>query len=60
MPVEIIKSDFDTLLLDNSGPSAALGANDINELLDYDDEIGSDGNIDLGEISAQYLSLELF
>lgn len=27
--------------------------------MDYDDEVGSDGNIDIGEIAAQYFSLEM-
>ena len=28
--------------------------------MDYDDEVDKNGNIDLGEIASQYLSLELF
>lgn len=28
--------------------------------MDYDDEVDSNGDIDIGEIAAQYLSLEIF
>ena len=31
-----------------------------DEEMDYDDEVDGNGNIDLGEIAAQYLSLEMF
>ena len=31
-----------------------------DEEMDYDDEVDKNGNIDLGEIAAQYLSLEMF
>ena len=32
----------------------------IEEATDFDDEVDSNGDIDLGEIAAQYLSLEYY
>lgn len=32
----------------------------LDDETDYDDEVDSNGNIDLGEIASQYLALELF
>ena len=59
MPLEVVTSEFDTMILDNT--SAAIGAGvSIDEAMDYDEEVDKNGNIDLGEIAAQYLSLELF
>lgn len=57
MPLEVITSDFDTMILDNTASPTGLS---LDEAMDYDDEVDKDGNIDLGEIAAQYLSLELF
>ena len=49
----ITLTSFIWLLISSSGVS-------FDEEMDYDDEVDSQGNIDLGEISSQYLSLELF
>ena len=57
MEPEVLEGDFETLLLDNTG---SLNGVSFDEAMDYDDEVDKDGNIDLGEIAAQYLSLELF
>lgn len=54
---EKIVGDFTTLLLDNSSTKTPV---DFDSATDYDDEINEDGVIDIGEIAAQYLSLELF
>ena len=54
---EIIISDFDTLILDTSTGNAGIS---IEEATDYDDEVSPTGEIDVGEIVSQYLSLELF
>ena len=51
-----VNCDFDTLVLDNS---AGAGIS-FEEATDYDDEIGPSGDLDIGEITAQYLSMELF
>ena len=52
---EVIKEEFETLLLDNSDG----GDVSFDDNMDYDDEVGSDGSIDIGEIAAQYFSLEM-
>lgn len=55
--VQTITGEFDTLLLNNAeGPGSGLNFEDAT---DYDDEVKAGGNIDIGEISAQYFSLEL-
>lgn len=32
----------------------------LDDEMDYDDEVDGNGNIDIGEIAAQYLALELY
>jgi hypothetical protein len=32
----------------------------LDDEMDYDDEVDTNGNIDIGEIAAQYLALELY
>lgn len=55
--METITGEFETLLLNNAeGSSSGMRIDDAE---DYDDEVGAGGNIDIGEISAQYFSLEL-
>lgn len=54
-PDRNISSDFDTKLLDSSCGIKKSFANEA----DYDDEISSDGTIDVGDISAQYLIMNL-
>ena len=56
---EILIESFDTLLLDNSQSLPGYGSVSFEDNMDYDDEIGSDGSIDIGEIAAQYFSLEM-
>ena len=58
-PNDNINSDFDTVLLDNSN-SLLYDKINIDEAQDFDDEVGPNGEIDIGEIASQYLSLELF
>jgi len=53
---EKIEGDFSTLLLDNASAKTPI---DFDSATDYDGEIGQDGVIDIGEIAAQYLSLEI-
>lgn len=53
---EVIISDFDTVVLDDSSGTAGMS---LEDALDYDDEVVN-GEIDLGEIVTQYLSLEQF
>lgn len=53
----VIKGDFETLLLYNP-PNAAVKIQ-LDEQEDYDDEIRSDGMLDIGEIATQYLGMEL-
>ncbi|KAJ1438515.1 hypothetical protein B484DRAFT_392269 [Ochromonadaceae sp. CCMP2298] len=55
MDVEVLRSDFDTLLLNNEG-----GDLNIEDETDFDDEVGPGGEIDIGEIAAQYLALEMY
>jgi len=57
LDIEIIKSNFETILLNNAENEEILS---IDDETDYDDEVKKDGNIDIGEISSQYLALELF
>lgn len=55
--VDSITGEFETLLLNNAeGSGSGMRLDDAE---DYDDEVGAGGNIDIGEISAQYFSLEL-
>lgn len=53
---ETIVTDFDTTLLFN-GASAGISFDDAT---DYDDEIDSSGDIDVGEIASQFLGYEIF
>ena len=52
-----IVTTFETMLLDNTGVGIALSLEDATE---YDDQVDENGDIDIGEIASQYLSLELF
>jgi hypothetical protein len=54
MRIERIKSSFDTLILDRSDNGLS-----IEEATEYDDQVGEGGEIDIGEIASQYLSLEI-
>ena len=58
-PAQTIESDFDTLLLDNLSDSSIESRISIEDATDYDEEIGPNGEIDIGEIASQYLSMEL-
>ena len=55
LDVEVLKADVDTLILDNTE-----GGINLEDATDFDDEVGENGEIDIGEIVAQYLSLEIF
>ena len=62
VPPEVLTAEFDTLLLDNSGNGGDVDGDsylDFSSNMDYDDEVGNDGSIDIGEIASQYLSLEM-
>jgi hypothetical protein len=52
----VVNSEFDTLILDG----ATANKISFEENTDYDDEVGENGELDIGEITAQYLSMELF
>jgi hypothetical protein len=54
--VEVIVSEFDTTVLNNFGSSTPVSLSDDT---DFDSETDADGNVDIGEIAAQYLALEL-
>jgi hypothetical protein len=58
-PEDYINSEFDTILLDNSNVPIGERLN-IDDATDYDEEVGPTGDIDVGEIAAQYLSLEIY
>ncbi len=53
---DVIRADFDTKLVWGGG---GAGAPRIDDAADYDDEVAPGGDVDIGEIAAQYLSLEL-
>lgn len=53
---ERVCSDFDTLLLDTT----AVDAISFEDATEFDDEVPSNGDIDIGEIVTQYLQMELF
>ncbi len=53
----LINGFFETVLLDNSISTVKIKYEDAK---DYDDQVGSNGDIDIGEISSQYLGLEIF
>ena len=52
---EILDASPNSLLYNNNSTGISF-----DEEMDYDDEVDKNGNIDLGEIAAQYLSLEMF
>jgi hypothetical protein len=56
LDADVIKSEFDTILLDNTNGAGIS----IEDATDYDEEVGPNGEIDVGEIASQYLSLEIF
>ena len=69
-PDEIVDAEFETLILNNAASfpdeneSMATDRDPerlkLADAVDYDDEVAPDGSIDVGEIAAQYLALELF
>ena len=52
---EFLNASPNSLLYNNNSTGISF-----DEEMDYDDEVDKNGNIDLGEIAAQYLSLEMF
>ena len=54
LDVEVLKADIDTVILDNTEDKISL-----EDATDFDDEVGEDGEIDIGEIVAQYFSMEV-
>ena len=59
---EVIQANFNTILLNQfdqpvTDKSIRLRLED--ETI-YDDEVSDNGNIDIGEISAQYLGMEIY
>lgn len=57
LPPQEIFSSFETLVLDTISGTGGMSFDDAT---DYDDEVAANGDIDIGEIAAQYFSLELF
>ena len=55
--INFIVGDFETILLDNSQVADKIS---LDDAIDYDDEVDSNGDFDIGEISSQYLALELY
>ena len=60
LPPQEISGSFETLVLDTVSSGAAKDAMSFEDATDYDEEIAANGDIDIGEISAQYFSLEVF
>ena len=61
LPPQDICGSFETLVLDSvSLGGASSEAISLSEATDYDEEVASNGDIDIGEICSQYFSLELF
>lgn len=69
--VELFEAAFDTLLLNNAEGGEFGGSKEgyktgIDEPItleyasNYDDEVAANGEVDIGEISAQYLGLEMY
>lgn len=57
-PDEEYASNFDTLILDNTN---SIGeALSLDDATDFDDEVAGNGDIDIGEIASQFLSLEIY
>jgi hypothetical protein len=52
----VVRADFETKLVWSGG---GAGAPRLEDADDYDDEVAPNGDLDIGEIAAQYLSLEL-
>ena len=52
---EVLKAGIDTVILDNADDSITF-----LEATEFDDEVGENGQVDIGEIVAQYLSMEVF
>lgn len=57
--LNVIKADFETKLLCNNNDATSLSALRFADEEEFDDEVGPTGDIDIGEIAANYLSLEL-
>ena len=55
LPTTDIRGHFDTNLLINVDGSLSF-----DEATDYDDEVDESGDIDIGEIAAQYFGIEMF
>jgi len=62
LPPQDIYGSFETLVLDSVsfGGASSSEAISLSEATDYDEEVASNGDIDIGEICSQYFSLELF
>lgn len=58
-PTDIITSEFETIMLDNTNVPIEQRIL-IEDAQDYDDEVGINGEIDIGEIASQYLSMEIY
>ena len=56
---EEVTGSFETQVLDNTGWDAGSRVS-LADAQDYDEEVSPDGDIDIGEIASQYLSLEMF
>jgi len=59
LPPQELVGTFDTLVLDTVS-SGAAGSMSFDDATDYDEEIQKNGDLDIGEIAAQYFYLELF
>ena len=55
LPTTNVDGKFDTNLLINVDGSLSF-----DDATDYDDEVDETGNIDIGEIAAQYFGIEMF
>jgi hypothetical protein len=58
LDIEVVTSDFETLLLNNQGGNT--DSINFDFASEFDDEVDANGDIDVGEIVAQYLALELY
>ena len=55
LPTTTIDTSFDTNMLINMDSSMSF-----EDATEYDDEVGENGDIDMGEIAAQYFVIEMF
>lgn len=56
---QVLTGDFETILLNNYNAGSDMQIN-LDDATDFDDEVGPNGDIDIGEIASQYFALEMY